>query len=303
MTPRLRRRDGQNTKSAAQRARNLFVILAIAVMLAASSFLRAEEGPSIFRWTTRDGHSFQARFVRLQGSSVVVVRDGWEFTVPISSLPLVSVESARHQAPRGPLPISPVVPAEPPAPVASFTFGPSILAFCRENVGKRVGSGQCASLAGEALQSAGAARRAGPDWPGEGDYVWGKLVAFVEAGFVGVKGIHELAAVEPGDIVQFHNARFAGLNHSDSGTYRMEARHHTAVVESVDISHKTITVLHQNWNGRDVVRRQTLFLAGLTKGWLRFYHPVPAPLGPGFRVQSSFCAEPHFALSRMSPAP
>jgi hypothetical protein len=254
--------------------RLIAAVLAMVSALATGQFVRAEESTPMLRWATIDGHVFQAKFRRLQGSSIVVVRDGFEFTVPISALAPASLELARHLAVRVPVAIR----ATPVAPVASFAFGPSILAFCQDNLGKKIGSGQCAVLAVEALKSSGAVARVGADWPADGDYVWGDLVASIKAGFYGARGIKELAHVEAGDIVQFHNARFVGFNHSDEGVYRMEARHHTAVVESVDIARKTITVLHQNWNHQEIVRRQMLYLGGMTSGWLRFYHPIPGPI-------------------------
>jgi hypothetical protein len=161
--------------------------------------------------------------------------------------------------------------------VGAFAFGPSILAFCQDSVGKKIGIGQCASLAEEALKDAGAAPRAAADWPGDGDYVWGDPVAFIEAGFAGLKGMQDLEKVQPGDIIQFHHVRFSGFLHGLDGVYHYEARHHTAVVESVDLGRRTITVLHQNWNGQQLVRRQTLLLRGLGSGWLRIYHPVAPP--------------------------
>ncbi|MEZ0256506.1 MAG: CHAP domain-containing protein [Chthoniobacter sp.] len=231
-------------------------------------------------------------------------RNNLQFVVAINSLSPASLEKARYEAahPVGAIaatrgvPILPALPALPviqvtrvvpfirveravpvtPLPaVASFSYGPSVLTFCRDNLGKRIGTGQCASLASAALRNSGAATRGGPDWPAQGDYVWGDPVACVQASFGGLKGMKGLLEVEAGDIVQFHNTRFSGYNHIDGGVYSMEADHHTAVVESVDSSRKTITVLHQNWNGKMIVRRQMLFLGGMTRGWLRFYHPVP----------------------------
>lgn len=229
---------------------------------------------------------------------MVFARNNLEFMVPIYALSSASLEKARYEAihPAGAIPatqgtlalpgiqVTRAVPfirvarAEPVAPlpeVASFSYGPSVLAFCRENIGKKIGTGQCASLASTALRNSGAATRNGPDWPAAGDYVWGDPVAQVKASFTGLKGTKDLAHVEAGDIVQFHDTRFSGYNHADGGVYSMEADHHTAVVESVNPTGKTITVLHQNWNGKMIVRRQTLYLRGMTRGWLRFYHPVP----------------------------
>lgn len=249
------------------------LLLAIVSIFVAGHFVRAEE------WVRRDGQSFEARFVRLRGTAVVFSRDGLEFAVPIYALSPTSLEMARRQAVRATVAIpatraARAVPVNPLPVVASFSCNPSILSFCRDNLGRKIGTGQCAALAVEALKNSGAASR-GTDWPAAGDYVWGDPVALVKASFGGPKGTKDLARVEAGDIVQFHNTRFSGYNHGDNGVYRMEAKHHTAVVESVDPSHNTITVLYQNWNGRMVVRRQTLKLGGMTRGWLRFYHPVP----------------------------
>jgi hypothetical protein len=246
----------------------------MACLMAGEHHVRAEA------WLRRDGQFFEARFVRLQGTAVVFARDGLEFAVPISALSPTSLEMARRRA-NGPIVLLPAtrvaraVPVNPLPVIASFSYGPSVLTFCRNNLGRKIGTGQCAALASAALRNSGAAIRVGPDWPAAGDYVWGDPVALVKASFSGLKGTNDLALVEAGDIVQFHDTRFSGYNHGNDGVYRMEAKHHTAVVESVDTAHSTITVLHQNWNGRMVVRRQTLYLGGMTRGWLRFYHPVP----------------------------
>ena len=260
----------------------LSAVWAIVFALAAAPLVRADESTALPQWTTRDGRVFQAKLLRLQGTAIVVVRDGVEFTVPIFTLTPASLEQARRLSMRATL-VAPAVPvalpavpaavrAIPLAPVASFTYNPSILEFCRDHLGKKIGSGQCASLASAALKNAGAPVRGGADWPGDGDYVWGEPVAWVKAGFLGVRGVRELAHVEAGDIVQFHDTRFSGYNHGNSGVYRMRAKHHTAVVESVDLARATITVLHQNWNHQETVRRQVLYLGGMTDGWLRFYH-------------------------------
>ncbi len=259
----------------AGKGRRLWAAVVVMVgLLALSPRVQAQQvrqsGP-MFRWTTKDGRVFEAGFLRLQGNAVVFGKDGWEFLVPVSALSSFSLELARRQTVRGPAPIR----ATQLAPIASFSCNPSILEFCRENLGKRIANGQCGMLAQEALKIAGAAPR-GADSPGEGDYVWGELVATIKAGFVGAASVQDLAYVQPGDIIQFHDTRFTGYTHREFGVYWMEARHHTAVLESVDLAHHTITVLHQNWNGQKIIRRQCLSLGGMTRGWLRFYRPTPA---------------------------
>lgn len=288
-------RVGRTSAFSAPGRKLLALSSAIVLVFAANPALHAEE------WLRRDGQLFEANFVRLQATAVVFARNNLQFIVPINALSSASLEKARYQAmhPAGAITATrgvPILPALPviqvtravpfvrveravrvaPLPeVASFSYGPSVLAFCRENIGKKIGTGQCASLASTALRNSGAATRKGPDWPAAGDYVWGDPVAQVKASFTGLKGTEDLAHVEAGDIVQFHDTRFSGYNHADGGVYSMEADHHTAVVESVNPAGKTITVLHQNWNGKMVVRRQMLYLRGMTRGWLRFYHPVP----------------------------
>jgi hypothetical protein len=271
--------------------------IALAVVFPTNGFAQAEVRNPIVGWTTTDGHVYEGQFVKLQGTVLLVARDRFQFTIPVAALTPPSLYLAKRLALRGslPVPASSTVPAVPvmraipvtripralpapqPPPVASFDFGPTILAYCRENVGRKIGTGQCASLASSALRNAGAAVRAGPDWPGDGDYVWGDAVAFVKVGLTGLKGVKDLAHVRAGDIVQFHDAEFSGFDHAQEGVYRLEAAHHTAVLESVDLRRRTITVLHQNWNGHQSVRRQTLYLGGMTHGWLRFYRPMVVP--------------------------
>src|SRR6187431_854197 len=71
-----------------------------------------------------------------------------------------------------------------PVPV----LGREVLAFCSRHLGLKVGDGQCATLAVQALASTGA-RGMGRDFPNRGDYVWGRPVALIEAGRKGVKGL------------------------------------------------------------------------------------------------------------------
>ena len=243
----------------------------IAAVLATSYFVRAEQSVDEFQWTTNYGGGFQARFVKLEGSSLVVVKDGIQFAVPLLGLSPASQELAGRLAGQLPWP----APAMPVPPIASIDFGPLILAYCQDSIGKKIGDGECAALATEALKSAGAAVRGDEDSSGNGDYVWGELVASIKGGFSGARGVKALAHVEVGDIVQFHDTRFVGHSHMDSGVYRLDAQHHTAIVESVDIAHKTIGVIQQNSNGHKLVHRQTLYLGGMVRGSLRIYHPVP----------------------------
>lgn len=153
--------------------------------------------------------------------------------------------------------------------------GAKVVAFCKQNLGKQVGDGECASLASAALKAAGAtARSKFPDDPNPGDYVWGDLVYAlkVEDGKrkeEKVKG----KSVQPGDVIQFRDAKFAGRR-PGGGTYSSSSPHHTAVVVEVRKPTQQLVILQQNTNGRRYVVSETLTLNDLKAGWLRFYRPV-----------------------------
>jgi hypothetical protein len=138
-----------------------------------------------------------------------------------------------------------------------------VVSFCERSMGTRVGSGECAALAFQALRSAGASTRAGPDFPSPKDYVWGQQVVLIEAGENGVMVTGELGAVRPGDIAQYRDAKFITAHFI----------HHTSVVKAIDS--RTLTVFQQNVGGVREVREGTVHIDKLTQGWIRIYRPVP----------------------------
>jgi hypothetical protein len=151
-------------------------------------------------------------------------------------------------------------------------LGEKVLAYCRQHKGEQVGEGECSNLAEEALRSAGAKGR-GADDPGEGDYVWGKLVFRLEREGSGLKSTGSRADIKPGDVIQFRDAKFQGRR--GSASYTLTAPHHTSVVVRVEDKGRTLRVLHQNWAGKKVVREDMLRLDELREGWLRVYEPEP----------------------------
>lgn len=153
-------------------------------------------------------------------------------------------------------------------------FGDQVLAFCTARMGKKVGGGECAHLASEALPAVGAqGRRA--DAPGKGDYVWGELVAVSPAGLPADSAGKLLSKVQPGDVVQLRDAKFSGKR-PGRGTYTQTAIHHTVIVERVDAAKGVLHILHQNWNGARHVMRGQHKISDLKQGWLRIYRPVAA---------------------------
>jgi hypothetical protein len=139
-----------------------------------------------------------------------------------------------------------------------------VLAFAHANVGRTVGNGECAGLAYQALKAAGAMPKAAHGYPGPRDYVWGGLVAVIEATSTAPRVTGSLAEVKPGDIAQFSNVR-AGRAHFG---------HHTAIVTGItDIR---LDMLEQHVGGGHVVVDGAIRLDRLSSGWIRFYQPVPA---------------------------
>jgi hypothetical protein len=132
-----------------------------------------------------------------------------------------------------------------------------VLAFAKAHVNHIVGDGQCATLAADAVQSAGGVPfwQLGPTGPNS-SYVWGKLVATLTPTNANV------SAIAPGDILQFTNVtekdrmivRDAhGQVVEDITTTQMPA-HHTAIVSQVGggVDKYDIQVLQANvqlWPG------------------------------------------------------
>lgn len=147
-----------------------------------------------------------------------------------------------------------------------------IVEYAKSQLGKQVGNGECWTLANEAMKTAGTKSSFNfTDTPNKGDYVWGTLSFGLEG--KGAKETGALKDVKPGDVMQFRDAKFSGRK--GNGTYTMTASHHTAVVLKADTTAKTITILHQNWNGKKTVAEETLTLGDLKDGWIKVYRPQP----------------------------
>lgn len=173
-----------------------------------------------------------------------------------------------------------------PAPslvFATTTLNQKVVNFLKANVGKRIGSGECADVATEALRVAGAKfiqgatsgnpNATGPDSPKSGDYDWGSLLKVVE--FKGGRVVDSSPSIklQPGDVIQYRNAVFKSGNSTSTAT------HHTAVVAAVDSLGRVTQVYQQNISSSGVkgVNRtltlSSLDLSKLTGGWVRIYRP------------------------------
>ncbi len=152
-------------------------------------------------------------------------------------------------------------------------FNAKVVAFCEKNLNEKVGDGECAALAAQALRAAGARGRNG-DNPRKDDYVWGKEIFVLEYDSQGLKATGKYEGIQPGDIIQYRDAVFKGRKGS-KGTYSSSAPHHTAIVYKVGAKGHELKILEQNANGRKTVAEASLRLDDLKEGWIRIYHPVP----------------------------
>jgi hypothetical protein len=87
-------------------------------------------------------------------------------------------------------------------------------------------------------------------------------------------GIKEgkFADIQPGDLVQFRDAKF--VHHEGRTITTNTFEHHSAVVERTTSG--TIVILHQNFAGKRDVAELTLKLSDLKEGWLRIYRATDA---------------------------
>lgn len=140
----------------------------------------------------------------------------------------------------------------------------SLVAFCQNRLGQKVGTGQCADLPYRALLGLRAMPRA-KDAPNPGDYVWGRLVATITPRSRGA------GSLLPGDVLQYRDVAFE--RRTRLSWSRMTAAHHTSVVARVEPGR--LTVYEQNVNGRMTVGTTELVLADLVGGTLWAYRPEP----------------------------
>lgn len=120
-----------------------------------------------------------------------------------------------------------------------------LVAFCKENLGKQVGNGECWTLANEAFKAVGLKR------PGSDIRVWGRLID------------HEKEKLQEGDIAEYRTAKFS------NGTWT--GPEHTSVV--VKVNRKSIVVAQCNWGGNKNVTEMEFDPSTLVSGELKFYRP------------------------------
>ena len=175
-------------------------------------------------------------------------------------------------------------------------YNPLILAYCKANMGKMVGKGQCGELAIAALTAAGA--KAPPTMPimpvlGIGR-TWGYCIYAQNSGekFNNT----DFAIIRPGDIIQITDFYFK-WNESPGlmGAAGLESGpiQHTAIVTKVLGSQKYkegghVIIVEQNGTGGQIVCEGFLIFGALTRGKIEVFRSVSATWGG--LLEASFAA-------------
>lgn len=156
-----------------------------------------------------------------------------------------------------------------PAEAQTWTGGGALVTFLNGKLSTRLGGGECAHMATEALRACGGefvAADLGADSPATGDYVWGTLLTTISYGTAWTDSA-PTAACLPGDIIQFGIGTKIGTT-----TYAVR---HTAVVQTVNTAtaSRPTAVFQQNFGGVRTVKTATIAVTTLTAGWIRIYRP------------------------------
>ena len=127
-----------------------------------------------------------------------------------------------------------------------------IIAFVKTKIKKKVGNGQCWTLAQQALNSIDA------KW--DGLYIYGNLLN------------PKTDCIYPGDIIQFEKIKIEYS--SGNGWYQEEMGHHTAFIYKVNAK-GNYDLAHQNFgSGRKRVGITHLELKNITQGEFFIYRPT-----------------------------
>ena len=153
-------------------------------------------------------------------------------------------------------------------PAEAQAIGSSMVTFLNGKLSTRLGGGECAHMATEALRACGGeffAADIGADSPAAGDFVWGTLVTTISLVNKVRTDSTPTAACLPGDIIQYGTGTKIG-----TATY---ARH-TSVVQTVNTTaNRPTAVYQQNFGSVRTVKSATIDVTKLTAGWIRIYRP------------------------------
>ncbi|MFO0870244.1 MAG: hypothetical protein U0935_15050 [Pirellulales bacterium] len=155
----------------------------------------------------------------------------------------------------------------------------SIYSYAKANMSRKVGDGECATLAAQALRNGGFKSRQLPDRPSSGDYVWGTRIATITPSNRSTNFTQVFAA---GAILQMRNVELRGAN-PGGGTYYRTAGHHTGVVGlwGRDSKGRYMEVYEQNVGptgksdaAKKIVQVNRYYLDDLVKGTIWVHKPI-----------------------------
>jgi hypothetical protein len=132
--------------------------------------------------------------------------------------------------------------------------------FAVDHLTKKVGNGECWTLAKQALVAAGAQAPSG--------YVFGRELMSGEQWL-------------PGDILQFTSCQFVDIQPNRRSTTTLGTPNHTAIVYSV--VNGNVTILQQNVNNDKHVQTQVLNFSNMVSGNIIVFRPMPAGSVGGHR--------------------
>ncbi len=150
------------------------------------------------------------------------------------------------------------------------TINQKIATFLEGKRSIRVGGGECAHAASEALRMSGAefiSTDLGADYPAAGDFVWGTLLKVVSYSNGKWTDSNPTAKALPGDILQYNNTRIV------IGTSTWTATRHTSVAAAVSTAGLPTLIYEQNVNGIRTIQKNSIDLTKLVAGWVRIYRP------------------------------
>ncbi len=153
-------------------------------------------------------------------------------------------------------------------PAEAQTIGNAMVTFLNGKLSTRVGGGECAHMATEALRVGGGEfyqPDIGADSPATGDYVWGTLVTTISFSTVWADSAVSSPCL-PGDVIQYGAGTKIG-----TATYTSR---HTSVVQTVNTTkNRPTAVYQQNFGAVRTVKSATIDVTQLTAGWIRIYRP------------------------------
>ncbi|KAL2366877.1 hypothetical protein RJZ56_000209 [Blastomyces dermatitidis] len=172
--------------------------------------------------------------------------------------------------------------------LAAHRYGPHIVSYCREHMGRTVGDGECWTLAAEALKGAGrAAEMAGYEAPmrSVGRRHGACVLEWEAGGGIPVEGILGLAGVMSGDVLEIEDGHFRRvrvvevLGGLGRGEENVRVGRHTAVVVGVrsgrgGAGEEVVEVAEQNAKVRRVVAEGEYNLREMVEGVVKVYRPV-----------------------------